>query len=93
MSDNKPNSGALFKNDKQGNENRPDYRGPLTDENGVEKEVSAWLKTSKSGIKYMSIQVSDKWVPKSEPNNQQQPAQTAPAAAPSQDDFDDDIPF
>ena len=74
MSDNKPNSGALFKNDKQGNENRPDYRGPFVDENGVEKEISAWLKTAKSGIKYMSIQVSDKWVPKGE---QSQPAKVA----------------
>jgi len=41
------NRGALFKNDKQGNEKRPDYKGDLNVE-GVEYRVSAWIKKSKS---------------------------------------------
>ena len=53
------NSGALFKNDKEGNEKRPDYKGPLN-VNGQEFYVSAWLKTAKSGQKFMSLQVTAK---------------------------------
>jgi len=40
------NSGALFKNDKQGNDNWPDYRGQIN-VNGEDFWISAWLKTSK----------------------------------------------
>jgi hypothetical protein len=36
-------SGVLFKNDKAGNEKRPDYRGTITI-NGVQLELAAWLK-------------------------------------------------
>jgi hypothetical protein len=51
------NSGALFKNDKEGNEKRPDYKGPLNVD-GQEYYISAWLKTSKIGQKFMSLQVT-----------------------------------
>lgn len=51
----KNDTGALFKNDKKESDNHPDYRGPCT-VNGIELEVSAWLKTSKDGkTKYMSL--------------------------------------
>lgn len=51
------NSGALFKNDKQGNDNWPDYRGQIN-VNGQDFWISAWLKTSKKdGTKYMSLAV------------------------------------
>lgn len=49
-------SGALFKNDKKGNENWPDYRGKLN-VGGDDYWISAWLKTSKKGQKYMSLSV------------------------------------
>ncbi len=54
MSEQKDNSGALFKNKYKRQENHPDYRGPCT-VNGVEMEMSAWLRESKDGGKYMSI--------------------------------------
>jgi hypothetical protein len=42
------NTGALFKNDKAGNDKRPDRRGKINIE-GVEYKLSGWLKTPKSG--------------------------------------------
>lgn len=55
------NSGALFKNDyKEEGDNKPDYKGPFTDENGEEKEIAAWLRTSKGGKTYLSVKVSEK---------------------------------
>lgn len=47
--------GVLFDNDKKGNENAPDYSGPL--EIG-QKRIAAWRK-EKDGKPYMSISVSD----------------------------------
>jgi hypothetical protein len=52
------NSGALFKNDKKGVENRPDYTGKL-DVEGTEYWVSAWVKDGKSG-KFMSLSIKPK---------------------------------
>lgn len=54
MSEKRDNSGALFKNKDKKSDNHPDYRGPCM-VNGVELEVSAWLKESGSGTKYMSL--------------------------------------
>jgi len=53
------NSGALFKNDKDGNEKSPDYKGSIN-VNGVEFWLSSWLKVSKKGQKYMSLSVQPK---------------------------------
>ena len=82
------NSGALFKNDKEGNESRPDYKGSINVD-GVDFWISSWLKTSKKGVKYMSLSVQ----PKEEVHAQgmQQAQQAIPADA--QDQFNDDIPF
>jgi uncharacterized protein (DUF736 family) len=54
MSEQKDNSGALFTNDKKGKEKAPDYKGKAFVD-GVEKEISAWINTAKSGVKYMSL--------------------------------------
>jgi hypothetical protein len=58
------NSGLLAKNDKQGNEARPDYRGSINVE-GREYWLSAWIKTGRDGTKlagqkYMSLSVQPK---------------------------------
>ena len=58
------NSGILTRNDKQGNENRPDYRGSINVD-GVEYWLSAWIKegrdgTKLAGQKYMSLSVQAK---------------------------------
>ena len=58
------NRGILARNDKQGNESRPDYRGSINVA-GVEYWLSAWIKegregTKLAGQKYMSLSVQPK---------------------------------
>ena len=85
----KINSGAIFKNDKKTADNQPDYRGKINVE-GKELEISLWVKTAQSGVKYMSAAIKEPYV--------------APAPAPvlqntsdkikSADElFEDDLPF
>ena len=74
------NSGILTRNDKQGNENRPDYRGSINVD-GVEYWLSAWIKegrdgTKLAGQKYMSLSVQPKGV-------RQDYAAPAPAPTPA----------
>lgn len=64
MSYDNTNSGILTKNDKQGNDQRPDYRGSIN-VNGVDCWLSAWIKTGRDGTKlagqkYMSLSVQPK---------------------------------
>ena len=61
MPDYDPNmKGVLFRNDKSGNEKRPDYRGSAVI-NNVDYNLSAWIKSSqKTGDKYMSIKIEPK---------------------------------
>lgn len=63
MSENQPydntNSGALFKNERKETANQPDYRGNLN-VNGQDFWISAWIKTSRSNVKYMSLSVQPK---------------------------------
>lgn len=72
------NSGALFKNDKGGNEQRPDYTGSLRIA-GAEYWLSAWIKEGQKG-KFMSLAVKPKDA-------------NVPAAQPYRGDVDSDIPF
>ena len=54
------NSFALFKQvDKQGNDARPDYTGNITLEGGKEMRMAAWIKTSQSGLKFLSGRISE----------------------------------
>lgn len=77
--------GALFKNNEKKTEKHPDYRGDLN-VGGVEYFISAWLKTSKAGAKYMSLSVTEK-----NANNTRSP----PKSKRVEDEFDDgaDLPF
>ena len=76
------NSGALFKNDKKESDSHPDYKGTIN-VGGTDYWLSAWIKTSKGGQKYMSLSVKAK--------------DAAPAKASSnrrpRDDDADQIPF
>ena len=76
----KDGSGAMFKNDKGGNEARPDYRGDLM-LGGTLHEVAGWIKDSAKG-KFMSLSAKPK---EARPT---QPTATSQSKAPS-----DDIPF
>jgi len=77
----KDNSGALFRNDKQGNPKRPDYTGKAK-VNGADLQISAWIEKAKDGTPYMSLKFQ-------EPRQRTEtPRQPDPAP-----EFDDDIPF
>ena len=55
----KNDTGSLFKNDKRGeNDKAPLYKGKCVVD-GVEKEMAAWMQTSKSGVTYMSLKFSE----------------------------------
>lgn len=81
------NSGALFKNAKDGNESRPDYTGNAM-VNGAMVRMAAWIKDGKNG-KFMSIKFD-------EPREQQGGGGETPApntrGGPGAD-LDDEIPF
>ena len=78
------NSGSLFKNDKKESENHPDYNGSAM-VNGTEMWMSAWLKTSSNGKKFMSFSFK--------PKDQQTAKPVAKSAPKAEPDFDDDMPF
>jgi hypothetical protein len=51
----KDNTGALFRNkSKEDGDSRPDYTGTATVD-GAKLELSAWIKESKTGTKYMAL--------------------------------------
>ena len=77
------NSGALFKNDKKETEKHPDYKGSVN-VGGTEYWLSAWIKTSKQGAKFMSLSVKPK---------DEAPQRQAPKQASGFDDMPDDVPF
>ena len=52
------NSFALFKNEKS-QDNQPDYTGNITLSDGKEMRLAAWIRESKSGLKYLSGVMSE----------------------------------
>lgn len=83
----KDNSGVLFKNDKQGNDKRPDYTGNIM-VNGVEMWLSAWVKEGANG-KFMSLSCQ----PKERKENIKPVATKPEQTVKGFEDFDSDIPF
>lgn len=86
--------GVLFRNDKKTSDKHPDYKGN-GEVNGIEVWISSWIKTSKQGVKYMSLSFENK-----EGQVVAQTTAAAPADVPidtadfqSQPAMDDDIPF
>jgi hypothetical protein len=69
----KLNSGSLFRNQRKQTENHPDYTGSIMLEDG-EHWLSAWLKESPNGTKYMSLSVGQL---------KGEPAAQAPTPAPA----------
>jgi hypothetical protein len=53
------NRGVLFRNDDKRSDKSPDYFGTI-DVDGVEHQLSGWIKTSSKGTKYMSLAVKMK---------------------------------
>jgi hypothetical protein len=90
----KPNSGAMFNNDKKNSPNHPDKRGDvhldrtfllnLLHKNSdplVKISLSGWEKVSAAGKPYLSLSASEPW----------EPGQVA--QAPKQVVPDDEIPY
>ena len=67
------NSGAIFVNNKKTTDNHPDRTGSLNVE-GVEYWIKGWLKTSKTGDKFMSLSVARKEQPQAAPVSRQAPS-------------------
>ncbi len=76
------NTFALFKNDKQGNDKAPDYKGKINID-GRDLELAAWIRKSAKGTTYMSGQVSEPWQGNKQDFQAPQKSET----------FEDDIPF
>lgn len=81
--------GALFKNDDRETEQHPHYRGSIRI-NGQDFWLSAWLKESKAGKKYMSLSAQPKMTRDHRGASANPPARTG---APPPPELDDDIPF
>jgi uncharacterized protein (DUF736 family) len=86
----KINSGAIFKNDKKTADNQPDYRGKINVE-GKEFEISLWVKTAQSGVKYMSAAIKEPYVAPAPAPVLQNTSDKIKAAA--DELFEDDLPF
>lgn len=78
--------GSLFKNDKEGNDARPDYTGTVQVD-GKEYRLAAWIKEAASGKKYMSLKLDPKEGSTAKPSAHQQ------AKANAFQPQDQDIPF
>lgn len=52
------NRGAIFKNTNKKEDKHPDYRGTINVD-GIEKEISLWVKTSQKGESFFSVSISE----------------------------------
>jgi uncharacterized protein (DUF736 family) len=86
----KINTGTIFKNDKKTADNQPDYRGKINVE-GKELEISLWVKTAQSGVKYMSAAIKEPWVAPAPAPVLQNTSDKIKSAA--DELFEDDLPF
>jgi uncharacterized protein (DUF736 family) len=78
-------TGALFKNDKGGNEKRPEYRGQC-EIDGAKYWISAWIRKSKKGDTFMSLRFEEQETERESSRSTSRPQS-------SKEEFDDDIPF
>ena len=77
------NRGSLFKNDRKDDAKFPDYKGSINVD-GTEYWLSAWIKVSKDGNKFMSLSIK----------NKNADASLQPKKKVKQEEFDDsDLPL
>ena len=86
----KQNTGTIFKNDKKTADNQPDYRGKINVE-GKELEISLWVRTAQSGVKYMSAAIKEPYVAPAPVPVLQNTSDKIKSAA--DELFEDDLPF
>jgi uncharacterized protein (DUF736 family) len=58
MSNEKNNTGVLFKNKNKESDNQPDYKGHIVVDN-IKYWLSGWIKLSKKDEKYMSLSIQE----------------------------------
>lgn len=83
----KPGTGAIFKNDYKQQDNHPDYRGKGKDLQGNEIEISMWVKKTKDGKSYFSFQMQEPYDKGAAPKKESIPKSS------EFDDGVDDLPF
>jgi len=83
MTEQRDNSGILFRNDRKKESIHADYTGSCTVA-GIEYWLNVWLKEGKTG-KFFSFSFKPKAGPKA--------VQPSKPAQPAKQDFDDPIPF
>jgi hypothetical protein len=98
----KPNSGALFLNNKKETQTQPDYKGSIL-VNGVEMWVNAWVAKKANGEDYFQLKFSEKLSATKSAEHAAAPARqiSRPAVPALQkgtagsgfDDMPDDCPF
>lgn len=76
------NRGSLFKNDRKDDAKFPDYKGSINVD-GTDYWLSAWIKVSKDGNKFMSLSVK----------NKNADASLQPKKKVKQEELDDLMPF
>lgn len=89
----KEGCGALFRNEKDGNSNKPDMKGNLM-VNGSLMDLAAWFKTSKTGDEYMSVKLSERRTVSEDKGYQAEtgaPRSTSPAPNNPFKDFGNDL--
>jgi uncharacterized protein (DUF736 family) len=77
------NRGSLFKNDRKDDAKFPDYKGSINVD-GTDYWLSAWIKVSKDGNKFMSLSVKNK---NADASLNKKPSKV------KQEEFDDSMPF
>ena len=91
MSQDRPNSGVLFKNTRKTQENHPDYTGH-GDFNGQPVDIAAWIRTSGTGNKFLSLSLKTPRPRQAQPGDTQAPSTTATESGQPQP-AEDDVPF
>jgi len=68
------NRGVLFKAQEKKSEKSPDYTGKINVD-GVDKDLSGWIKKSKNGNTFLSLSVKEPYIkePDSSPSNKETP--------------------
>ena len=66
------NGGALFHNDRKEKETHPEFRGNINVD-GKEYWIKGWKKSSKAGMKFVSLSVTAKDAPKEAPATEEDP--------------------
>jgi len=81
------NRGAIFKNEQKSSDKQPDYKGKINVD-GVDKQISLWVTTSKEGKKFFSVQISEPYQPQ-----QQAPQPQAEVLQSGEEADDSGLPF